>query len=84
VWCWGAHHRGQLGDGTLVDRSTPVEVLIPHSERVVELATGEEHTCARMLSGRVYCWGSNHLAQLALRDPLWIPRAEQGAVRWPR
>lgn len=84
VWCWGANHRGQIGDGTFTDRAAPTEVLIPREETAVEIVTGEEHACARLSSGRVYCWGSNHLAQLALSDPLWITRAAQGAVRWPR
>lgn len=84
VWCWGANHRGQLGDGTFTDRAAPVEVMLPRDEAFVEVATGEEHACARTAAGRVYCWGSNHLGQLGLSDALWITRAEQGAVRWPR
>lgn len=27
VWCWGSNRRGQLGDGTLVDRAAPTEVV---------------------------------------------------------
>ncbi|MFO0626426.1 MAG: hypothetical protein U0325_12505 [Polyangiales bacterium] len=84
VWCWGSNQRGQLGDGTLNDRAAPAEVLLPRDETFAEIMTGEEHACARAVSGRVYCWGSNHLAQIALSDPLWVTRAEQGAVRWPR
>ena len=83
VWCWGANHRGQLGDGTFTDRVSPVAVQLPSGESVAEVVTGEEHACARANSGRVYCWGSNHLGPLGLDDPLWILRAEAGGVRWP-
>ena len=61
VWCWGANQRGQFGDGTFTDRAFPVAVQLPPSESFAEVVTGEEHACARANSGRVFCWGSNHL-----------------------
>ena len=33
---------------------------------VVEVATGEEHSCARLESGWVYCWGRNSEGQLGV------------------
>ncbi|RYE86076.1 MAG: hypothetical protein EOO75_16180 [Myxococcales bacterium] len=36
--------------------------------KAVELAAGDNHTCARLLDGRVKCWGSNGEGQLGLGD----------------
>jgi alpha-tubulin suppressor-like RCC1 family protein len=84
VWCWGGNFHGQLGNGRFANSAAPVEVALPRTEVAVDVVAGEEHACARTESGRVYCWGSNHLGQLVQSAPLWISRAEEGVVRWPR
>ncbi|MFO7563278.1 MAG: hypothetical protein R6X02_11600 [Enhygromyxa sp.] len=62
VACWGANSKGQLGDGTTSERSTPVTV--PGVVDAVELALGRSHSCARRQTGAVVCWGSNERGQL--------------------
>ena len=54
--CVGANYNGQLGDGTRENRTTPVIALITD---VVELVLGRLHTCARLRSNTVACWGHN-------------------------
>jgi alpha-tubulin suppressor-like RCC1 family protein len=55
AYCWGANDGGQLGDGTMIDRNSPVAVST--SARFVAIAAAEGHTCALTGAGEVYCWG---------------------------
>jgi len=56
VWCWGENDSGQLGDGTLTNRSNPIQVPgLPGA--MTAIAAGMAHTCAAAASGGVWCWG---------------------------
>jgi len=58
VYCWGDNGDGELGDGTLGDRSTPVLVVGGRSFTTVE--AGSRHTCAiEDGTNRAFCWGRN-------------------------
>ena len=65
VWAWGANAKGQLGDGTTVDRNTPVQV---HGlTNVVAIAAGYQHSLAVTYDGskiELWAWGSNQYGQL--------------------
>ena len=61
VQCWGWNYRGQLGDGSQMNRSSPVTVT--GLSGVLELACGGEHNCARLANG-VVCWGANYWGEL--------------------
>jgi hypothetical protein len=69
VWCWGSNISGQLGDGTVVDRLTPVRVVdLPPVVQItaggVTFTTPQGNTCARTSDGAVYCWGDNEFGQI--------------------
>lgn len=63
AYCWGLNWRGNLGDGTELDRTTPTPVA--GSLRFRQIDAGQNHTCARSYpEDYVYCWGQNDKGQL--------------------
>jgi alpha-tubulin suppressor-like RCC1 family protein len=60
--CWGENERGQVGDGTTLDRSTPVAVA--GGLAFTSLDLGSRHTCGHASVGFVYCWGSGAAGQV--------------------
>ena len=62
VWTWGYNSSGQLGDGTMDNKSTPVQVQ--NLGDVVSVAAGYHHTVALKSDGTVWTWGRNSNGQL--------------------
>jgi hypothetical protein len=69
VKCWGSNQHGELGDGTRIDRPTPVDVVGLHGP-VAAVSAGSFHTCALLRSGAVDCWGSDATQQLPDGTPV--------------
>ena len=63
VQCWGYNAAGQLGDGSLVARSTPA-VVSGLESGVAAIAAGGYFTCALTAGGAVVCWGDNFYGQI--------------------
>jgi alpha-tubulin suppressor-like RCC1 family protein len=56
VWTWGANGVGQLGDGTLTDRTTPARNLTGYG--ITQVSAGGGYALARR-PGSVWAWGYN-------------------------
>ena len=61
AYCWGRNSFGQVGDGTTIDRLSPVQII---ASGVTQIATGTSHTCAVKTDGSVWCWGGDFVGQL--------------------
>jgi alpha-tubulin suppressor-like RCC1 family protein len=55
VYCWGKNTDGEIGDGTKQRKSLPTAVVGMSPN--VQIAPGGSHTCARLPSAAVVCWG---------------------------
>jgi alpha-tubulin suppressor-like RCC1 family protein len=72
IFCWGRDDSGQLGDG-IVGPNTAIPVqVIGNATDWKSVAAGDDHTCARTTSGRLFCWGLDNNGQLGdgtIADP---------------
>jgi len=72
VFCWGHNDHGQLGNGSLIQQLTPVQVVAGEGPAdndgfltgVVSVTAGGRHTCALTIAGNVLCWGGGSESQL--------------------
>lgn len=77
--CWGNNRGGAIGNGQSGDMAAPVTT--PHQiaelADVLQVAAGDDFTCALIADGQVRCWGKNDVGQLGLL-PLGPMRASPG------
>ena len=63
VKCWGYARMGAIGDGNSVSYTDP-GTLATGVNNVVDIALGQDHTCALLDNGTVQCWGRDNSGQL--------------------
>lgn len=68
VFTWGDNRSGQIGDGSIFNRSNPIEITsffqLDIGDSITQLAAGSSHSLAISSSGRVFSWGLNNYGQL--------------------
>ena len=68
IYTWGLNTDGQLGDGTIFDRSNPVNITSQFSlnedEKIEMVSLGFRHSGALTSDGRVFVWGDNTYGQV--------------------
>ena len=61
LWTWGYNGSGQLGDNTIIARSTPVTTLAGGTNwKQVGCGSGSNHTAAIKTDGTLWTWGPNN------------------------
>lgn len=58
IWMWGSNNGGRLGDGTTVDRCSPVSVIGGFTDWC-QVSTGGASTSAIRQNGTLWSWGYN-------------------------
>jgi alpha-tubulin suppressor-like RCC1 family protein len=58
-WGWGFNTDGQLGNGTTINSTTPVAVIMPSGVAFSALSCGGRHSLALDTSGHAWAWGFN-------------------------
>jgi hypothetical protein len=62
VVCWGSGTNAQLGNGALLNSSSPVYVKTGAGTKLAgikSVSVGKTHSCATALDGTAWCWGSD-------------------------
>lgn len=74
VKCWGRNSAGQLGLDNTTSRGGSIAGMgdnlpvVNLGQTAMELALGENHSCARLQDGSLKCWGQNSSGELGQGD----------------
>jgi alpha-tubulin suppressor-like RCC1 family protein len=63
LWAWGSGSSGQLGDGTLTNRCSPVREFCSATDWC-QVGAGYTHTLAVKTSGQLWSWGSSACGEI--------------------
>ncbi|MDB6121388.1 MAG: Alpha-tubulin suppressor and related protein-like protein [Pedosphaera sp.] len=82
LWAWGQNLEGQLGDGTVTTRNTPVRSITGNDWK--QAAAGGCHTVALKKDGTIWSWGMDWAGQLGIGSTTGSMTARQvgSATNW--
>jgi alpha-tubulin suppressor-like RCC1 family protein len=63
AWAWGCNGSGRLGDGTTVNRSSPVSVIGGFADWC-QVSAGDSHSLGVRTDGTAWAWGCNGVGRL--------------------
>ena len=64
TWAWGANSKGQVGNGTKANATSPVSVKVPSGVIFDKVNSGGYSSYAIDTSGQLWAWGGNQNGQL--------------------
>jgi len=70
LWTWGKNTSGQLGDNTIISKSSPVQT-ISGGTTWKQVSSGYEHTAAVKTDGTLWLWGDNSYGKLGDNTTLY-------------
>ena len=82
LYSWGSNYLYQLGDGTTINKSSPVQI---GSRSWIAIAKGSSHSLGISNDGKLFAWGANNEGQLGDNDPLPYPEqspSQIGSSNW--
>jgi alpha-tubulin suppressor-like RCC1 family protein len=62
LWAWGQNDKGQLGDGSIIDKKSPVQ--IGTDNKWISITAGPKHTAGIKSDGTQWAWGDNTYGEL--------------------
>lgn len=64
AWVWGYNNLGQLGINSIINRSTPIGLVMATNRTFCEISAGNAQTLVLDFRGKAWAWGSNQYGQL--------------------